>query len=312
MMTKIERHFSAFKNELTKLYGFKPGFVFLDLTLGDGGHTEEALKAGCRVVSFELDPSAIQRAVDFVSKDYPSIIIDPENFNGQISADFCWIIIKSNFTKVAEISNKLSLPKFDGIVVDLGPSQFQILSPGRGFSFAVDEPLDMRLDRGLGVTAADLLAVLNEGELAELFTLGDEPFAKPLARIIVKQRQITPLTTTKQLADLVTRVKKFKSTGKIHPATQVFMALRMVVNLERENIRELLPQLPDLLNKDGLLGIISFHSGEDKLIKDFISEMEEKHFLSAINKKPIEPSHQELLISQRTRSAKLRLAKKII
>ncbi len=195
-------------------------------------------------------------------------------------------------------------------MADLGPSQYQVLSEGRGFSFSTDEQLDMRLDRSLGVTAADLLIVLNEGELAELFMMADEPFAKPIARIIAKQRQISPITTTKQLADIITRVKKFRSEGHIHPATKIFMALRMAVNLERENIRLLLPQVTDLLKTGGTVGIISFHSGEDKMIKDFIVQSEDAGILSAINKKPIEPSTKELQISQRTRSAKLRLAKK--
>ncbi len=310
-MTPPDRHFSAFKNELTALYGFKPGFVFLDLTLGDGGHTEEALLAGCQVVSFDVDSAAIERAIGFLSPRFTPLVIDPETFTGQIPANFSWLIIRSNFTQVTSVVQKLGLPKFDGIMADLGPSQYQVLAPGRGFSFSVDEPLDMRLDKALGVTAADLLAVLNEGELFDLFTLADEPFAKPLARIIVQQRQKNPIKTTKQLADLVSRVKRHAS-GKIHPATQVFMALRMVVNLERENIRELMSQVPDLLKKGGLIGVISFHSGEDKLVKEFFTLMETEGRLSAINNKPIEPSDRELLISQRTRSAKLRLAKKII
>jgi len=309
MTTQIERHFSAYRGELTTLYGFKKGFVFLDLTLGDGGHTQEALEAGCKVVSVDVDPEAIKRAVEFVPNFSP-VIFEGENIDGPIDTDFQWIIIRTNFTKIGEIAAKADLPKFDGIMVDLGPSQFQVLSPDRGFSFAIDEPLDMRLDKNLGVTAADLLAVLNEGELSELFAIADEPFAKPLARVIAKLRLETPITSTKQLADIVSRVKKFRG-GHIHPATQVFMALRMAVNLERENILTLLPQLPILLNKDGIMGVISFHSGEDKLIKDFINTAEQEKTLSAINEKPIKPTEQELQISQRTRSAKLRLAKKI-
>lgn len=309
MNSSIARHFSAFKGELAELYGFKPGYLFLDLTLGDGGHTEEALSAGCRVVSFDVDPEAIQRATEFLSPRYAPLVIHPETFIGSVPDNFSWIIVQSNFIKLSEIARQLSLPKFNGIMVDLGPSQFQVLSPGRGFSFATDEPLDMRLDKNLGVTAADLLAVLNEGELADLFSLADEPFAKPLARIIAKQRQLAPITSTKQLADLVSRVKKH-TTGRIHPATQVFMALRMAVNLERDNLRQLFTQLPDLLEEKGIVGIISFHSGEDKLVKDFIADCETKNLLSAINKKPLEPSAQELQISQRTRSAKLRLAQK--
>ena len=311
MNSSIARHISAFKNELSNHYGFKPGFVFFDLTLGDGGHTEEALLAGCRVVSLEIDSEAIERAIGFISPQFTPLVIDPETFTGSVPRDFSWIIIRSNFTHLSSLVQRLSLPQIDGLIADLGPSQFQVLSPGRGFSFLLDEPLDMRLDKNLGVTAADLLAVLNEGELADLLALADEPFAKPLARVIVKQRQLSPITTTQQLSALVSRVKKARFPGRIHPATQVFMALRMVVNLERENIRLLLSQIPPLLSPDGLLGVISFHSGEDKLVKDFITEMEAKKILYAINKKPIEPSTKELSISQRTRSAKLRLAKKI-
>lgn len=310
MTPVIERHYSAYRGELSKLYDFKKDYLFLDLTLGDGGHTQEALEAGCRVVSFDIDSEAVKRAVSFVPEKYSPLIFESESLTSPAPKDFSWIIVRGNFTKVGEIVEKLKLPKFDGIMVDLGPSQYQILSPNRGFSFSNDEPLDMRLSQDLGVTAADLLAVLNEGELAELFLIGDEPFAKPIARIIAKQRQISPIKTTKQLADLVSRVKRGHQ-GKIHPATQVFMALRMAVNLERENINFLLPQLPLLLKKDGLMGIISFHSGEDKIIKDYIKEEIEKGKLSAINEKPIVPSQSELLISQRTRSAKLRLAKKI-
>src|SRR3989339_775736 len=306
----IERHFPAYKGELKHLYGFKPGYLFLDLTLGDGGHTQEALESGCHVVSFDVDEKAIKRATDYI-KDFQPLIIDSKDENTRVPKDFVWIIIQSNFTKVTEVSKRLSLPDFDGVMVDLGPSQFQLLSEGRGFSFSGNELLDMRLDQTLGVTAADLLAVLNEGELVKLFSMADEPFAKPIARIIAKQRQIAPITTTKQLSDLITRIKKFRTEGRIHPATKVFMALRMAVNLERENIRLLLPQLPNLLKKTGILGVISFHSGEEKLVKDFIELCEANSILSAINKKPIEPSDKELSISQRTRSAKLRLAEKI-
>ncbi len=311
MMKIIDRHFPAYKGELKDLYGFKPGFLFLDLTLGDGGHTQEALEAGCRVVSFDIDSEAIKRATGFI-KEFTPAIYDEDNLSIDIPSDFHWLIIRSNFTGIDDISKKLSLPKFDGIMADLGPSQFQVLSEGRGFSFSSDEPLDMRLNQKLGVTAADLLAVLNEGELRDLFSLSDEPFARPIARIIAKQRLISPIKTTKQLSDIISKIKGFRTEGRIHPATKVFMALRMAVNLERENIRVLLPQLPGLLNDGGILGVISFHSGEDKLVKDFIVDFETQGILSAINQKPIEPSIKELTISQRTRSAKLRLAKKII
>ena len=308
-MTTIDRHFSAYRGQLKELYNLKEGSVFLDLTLGDGGHSQEALLAGCRVVSVDVDAEAIKRAIFFVNETTPKVL-EPEDFDKPYPKDFQWLILHTNFTEIGDIAKKLNLPKFDAIMVDLGPSQYQVLTPGRGFSFTADEPLDMRLDLNLGVTAKDLVNALNEGELANLFMeLGDEPFAKPLARAIVKRRQDTPIETTKQLADLVSFIKKNRG-GKIHPATQVFMALRMAVNLERENINVLLPQLPDLLNQGGKMGVISFHSGEDRIVKNFIKDLEEKGICHAVNEKPIIPNQNELTISQRTRSAKLRIAQK--
>lgn len=307
-MTNTPRHFSAFRGEIAKLFELTPGKVFYDLTLGDGGHTQEALEAGCRVISFDVDPEAVVRATSFITNLTPEIVTSQTN---EIDPDFKWLIINDNFVKITEYVNKLKLPLADGIMVDLGPSQFQVLSPERGFSFLSEEPLDMRLTKDLGVTAADLINALNEGELASLLQLGDEPFARPIARAIVKVRQQSRITTTKQLSDLILRVKGSRQ-GKVHPATKTFMALRMAVNLEREVIQELLPQLPSLLNPEGIVGVISFHSGEDKLVKDFMKDSVENNLLSAINKKPLTPSQEELKISTRTRSAKLRLARKII
>jgi len=305
-MTNTTRHFSAFRGELTKLFELSKGKVFYDLTLGDGGHTQEALEAGCRVISIDVDPEAIKRATSFVTNFKPEIVTED---TAKISKDFNWIVINSNFTQISEYVKKLELPPADAIMVDLGPSQFQVLSPERGFSFLSEESLDMRLTKELGVTAADLVNALNEGELASLFQLGDEPFAKPIARAIVKARQQSRIVTTKQLSDIILRVKGFR-TGKVHPSTKAFMALRMAVNLEREVIHELLPQLPSILNPGGILGIISFHSGEDKIVKEFVKEYTVNNLLSAINKKPILPSQEELKISPRTRSAKLRLCRK--
>lgn len=311
MNSIIERHFSAYKGELTKHYEFKDKYRFLDLTLGDGGHTEEALRAGCQVVSFDIDEESINRAKSFLKElQTPLIIEDYENYSEKIDHATPWIIIKSNFINALDAINKLGLPNFNGIMVDLGPSQYQVLSDSRGFSFNSNSELDMRLNKSLGVTAKDLVNALNEGELRDMFELGDEPFGKSIARVMVAQRKINPIVTCKQLADLVTRVKH-KIHSSTHPATQVFMTLRMVVNLERENIKLLIPSLPDLLLPNGVMGIITFHSVEDRLVKEEVTSLEEKNIVSVINKKPIEPSQEELKISPRTRSAKLRLAKKI-
>lgn len=310
MNNKLEptRHFSAFAGQVVSLLELKKESLLLDLTLGDGGHTQEALEHGCRVVSVDVDKQAINRAVEFIGANFKPIIIDPEHLPASIS-DFKWMIININFTDITQIAKELNLPLFDAVMVDLGPSQYQVLSPNRGFSFLTDQPLDMRLDQSLGVTAADLLNALNEGELANLFQIADETWAKPIAKAIVYQRQKTPFVSTKQLSELVSKVKH-QNSGKIHPATKVFMALRMAVNLERDVISQLLPQIPGLLKENGVVGIISFHSKEDKMIKNYFKEAEQKNLLSIINPKPLIPDKKELKISNRTRSAKLRLARK--
>lgn len=309
MNNNQDRHFSAYKGEVAKYFQLKKGQRFLDLTLGDGGHTEEALLLGCQVVSFDVDSESIARATNFLKNICtPILVADFQNYSNSLS-NAQWVIVQTNFVNAAEAIKKLGLENFDAIMVDLGPSQYQVLSEDRGFSFSSNSELDMRIDKNLGVTAKDLVNALNEGELRRLFELGDEPFAQVIARIIVEQRKLSPIVTCKQLADIVSRVKH-KAHSVIHPATQVFMTLRMAVNLERENISVLLQQIPSLLKNDGVFGIISFHSSEDRLVKQEIQALEEKNIVSVINKKPIEPTIEELKISQRTRSAKLRLAKK--
>lgn len=304
----LDRHYPAYKGHLNDFYHFRDGFVFYDLTLGDGGHTEEALKSGCRVINTEVDPDAIKRAVSFIT-DFTPIIIDADNLP-ETAPDANWIIIRTNFRNLAEIAQKLNLPQADGIMIDLGPSQYQVLTPERGFSFLSDAPLDMRIDPTLGATARDLVNALNEGEIRELLSLGDEPFARQIARAIVEARKVSPIETTKQLADIVARAKR-SPRGATHPATQTFMAFRMAVNLEREVISDTLITLPEILKTNGILGVISFHSGEDRLVKNFLKDMEQKRILSVINDKPIEPTADELQNTNRTRSAKLRLAHKI-
>lgn len=286
MTTKIPRHKPAYLGLITKLFNLKSGDLFLDLTLGDGGHTQEALEAGVKVVSFDIDPESIERAKKFIPKKLH------QN----------WTIINSNMVNVTE---KLGSTKFNAIMVDLGPSQYQVLSPGRGFSFSSNEGLDMRLDKTLGVTAKDLLAVLGQKELEKVLKLADEPKAKQIAKTIVAQRKVSSITTGRQLASLVGKIKPWFS--KTHPATQTFLALRMAVNLEREVIKKTLPQLPNLLKIGGKLGVISFHSAEDKLIKQFGKDQET---LSVIYKKPLRPSAEEINNNPRVRSAKLRLFKK--
>ena len=303
------RHIPAFAGQISTLYHLKPGDLFLDLTLGDGGHSQEALESGARVVSLDVDLESIDRATNFLSSKFSPIIVRPE-MKTEIPTDFKWLIVYANFKNIGKLKEELNLPLFNGIIADLGTSQYQLLSPERGFSFNLPGPLDMRLDARLGVSASDLINVLSGSELEQLLQLVDEYQARPIVKAIVTARKIAPITTTDQLSRIVAGAKRVSST-RINPATKTFMALRMAVNLERESLREMLVTLPNLLLGGGTMGIISFHSGEDRLAKHFIKDQVKAGTLRVINVKPIIPTPNELHTNPKIRSAKLRLAQKV-
>jgi len=303
------RHIPAFAGQISTLYHLKPGDLFLDLTLGDGGHSQEALESGARVVSLDVDLESIDRATNFLSSKFSPIIVRPE-MKTEIPTDFKWLIVYANFKNIGKLKEELNLPLFNGIIADLGTSQYQLLSPERGFSFNLPGPLDMRLDARLGVSASDLINVLSGSELEQLLRLVDEYQARPIVKAIVTARKIAPITTTDQLSRIVAGAKRVSST-RINPATKTFMALRMAVNLERESLREMLVTLPNLLLGGGTMGIISFHSGEDRLAKHFIKDQVKAGILRVINVKPIIPTPNELHTNPKIRSAKLRLAQKV-
>ena len=303
------RHIPAFAGQISTLYHLKPGDLFLDLTLGDGGHSQEALESGARVVSLDVDLESIDRATNFLSSKFSPIIVRPE-MKTEIPTDFKWLIVYANFKNIGKLKEELNLPLFNGIIADLGTSQYQLLSPERGFSFNLPGPLDMRLDARLGVSASDLINVLSGSELEQLLQLVDEYQARPIVKAIVTARKIAPITTTDQLSRIVAGAKRVSST-RINPATKTFMALRMAVNLERESLREMLVTLPNLLLGGGTMGIISFHSGEDRLAKHFIKDQVKAGILRVINVKPIIPTPNELHTNPKIRSAKLRLAQKV-
>lgn len=303
------RHVPAFAGRIAALYHLKPGDLFLDLTLGDGGHSQEALEAGARVVSLDVDIESINRATNFLSGKFSPIIVRPE-MKTEIPTDFKWLIIQANFRDIEKLRGDLHLPAFNGVIADLGTSQYQLVAPERGFSFSHDGPLDMRLDTRLSVSAADLINALGRSELEQLLGLVDEYQARPIVAAIITARKIAPITTTDQLSRIVADAKRVSST-RINPATKTFMALRMAVNLERESLQEMLVSLPNLLLAGGIMGIVSFHSGEDRLVKHFIKDKAKGGILRVINVKPLKPTPNELHTNPKVRSAKLRLAQKV-
>ena len=303
-MTEYQ-HQPVLLKEALQYLQIKPGGVYIDATLGDGGHTQAILKKGASVIAIDQDPQALERASARLQSACPDIDIrlDVKPPVTLVEAKTC-LLIRSNFANLSQLVN---LP-VDGILFDLGVSTLQILMPQRGFTFQSEGPLDMRMDPDLNVTAADLLMALSQKELTRLLLeLGDETYAAKIASKIVKVRQRTPIVTTTQLADLVARIKPH---GKIHPATKTFQALRMAVNQERYSLTQALPQALKLLKKRGRLVIISFHSGEDRLVKHFLKEQADSNNLEILTPKPVKPTVLEINQNHKARSAKLRAATK--
>ena len=270
-----------------------PGESYLDLTAGYGGHASKIL--------------------DVTQQYKGSVLVDRDEFAAKyLSQEFPPEIRIINTDFYSAMLQLLSCGEtFDMILADFGVSSPQLDMEDRGFSFKYDAPLDMRMDRRQEKTAYDIVNRYSEKELAELFIkYGEEQKGRAamFARVIVHHR---PIQTTRELAELI-RVR-IHGYSKIHPATKVFQAIRIAVNDELGQIEQTLPLLPRLLNKNGRLALITFHSLEDRLVKDFYKEESsfgEESSLEIITKKPIVADAQELVINPRARSAKLRVARK--
>ncbi|HBT96214.1 MAG TPA: 16S rRNA (cytosine(1402)-N(4))-methyltransferase [Desulfobulbaceae bacterium] len=273
----------------------QPGGVYVDGTLGLGGHSEAILRRSSpsgRLIAFDWDEEALRLAKERLSC-----------FGGRFTA------LRRNFAEIAEALAELAVAPVDGILVDVGMSSLQLDQGGRGFSFQRDEPLDMRMDRRRGQTAADLLAKASEGDLADIFFYyGEERQARRIAAAIVETRKKTPVGTSRELAELVARVipKRFHP-PKIHVATKIFQALRVAINNELENLARFLATAPDLLNPGGRLAVISFHSLEDGLVK---RAFKADPSLIEQTKRPVFARDEELARNPRARSARLRVAEK--
>ncbi len=200
-----------------------------------------------------------------------------------------------------------------GILFDLGVSSFQLEKADRGFSFNLDAELDMRMDQSSSSPKAkDLVNALHEGELSELFfKLGEENFAKKIAKKIVEYRKTKLIETTNELARIILSARPRSSSDRTHPATRVFQALRIAVNDELNSLKEALPNALEVLDKGGKMVVISFHSLEDRIVKNFFKEWEENGLAKLLTKKPLEPANEETLNNTRARSGKLRVTEKL-
>jgi 16S rRNA (cytosine1402-N4)-methyltransferase len=268
------------------------GGVFLDATLGGAGHTEALLKASSSVsvIAFDADPAAIARARERLA-----------SFEDRVT------YVNRNFRHAEEELSSRGVV-LTGALFDLGLSSDELEGSGRGFSFRQDEPLHMGFDPKQSLTATDLLAHVSAEGLAQILRVyGEERYAKRIAEAIVEARTETPITTTAQLRELIEKnVPFFYRKGRIHPATRTFQALRIAVNDEYDALREGLHGAWKHLKEGGRLAVISFHSGEDRIVKQFMKELEKDGFAQSIFKKPLTASAQELAENPRSRSAKLR------
>ncbi|HZE87045.1 MAG TPA: 16S rRNA (cytosine(1402)-N(4))-methyltransferase RsmH [Methylomirabilota bacterium] len=291
-------HISVLLQETLDLLHIQKNKKYIDATLGGGGHTQAILERGGKVLGIDFD----QDALDFVKKE---LLINKQEIRDEL------ILAKGNFKDIDKLASENDFIQVSGILFDLGISSHHVDSAERGFSFQKEAVLDMRMDQDLSVKAGDLINILTKGELYELFTkLGEERFARSISDSIIRARKISPIKTTTELATIINRSIPRKQTT-INGATRVFQALRIAVNDELNNIREALPKALDLLEEKGRIAVISFHSLEDRIIKNQFKEWEEQKRGTILTKKPITASEEEIERNNRSRSAKLRVFEKL-
>jgi 16S rRNA (cytosine1402-N4)-methyltransferase len=289
-----EYHRTVLIDEVLHYLDPQPGKIYVDATFGGGGHTRAILlkEPTCAVVAVDWDQKALEQNASSLAAEFGSR----------------FATIWGNFAQLPHLLKKHGYGKVDGVLVDFGTSQYQI-TEREGFSFALDTPLDMRMSPAhFKVTAADIVNNASEEELVYIFKeYGEERAARPIARAIVAARDEWKITTTGELVRVIVSVVRQKP-GKIHPATRIFQALRIVVNKELDNIKTFLLHLPQILNSDGRVVTISFHSLEDRLVKNYFKDYE--HEFEILTKKVVFPTDEEIALNPSSRSARLRAAKK--
>jgi 16S rRNA (cytosine1402-N4)-methyltransferase len=309
-----QEHKPVLLKEVVQHLRCTPGKCFVDGTVGGGGHARAILE--------KTAPDGLLIGVDWDENALEQARINLEPFGERL------ILIRDNFAEMGSVLTKLQLPAVDGILLDLGLSSFQVDSAERGFSFGRPGPLDMRMDTRTTTTAAQLVNTMPEAELAELlFRFGEERWSKKIARAISRTRSEAPIDTTTRLAEVVTgAIPPSKRSHLRHPATRTFQALRLVVNHELDNLSNFLRSALTWLRPGGRLAIISFHSLEDRLVKQRfaywakscrcpanlpVCRCEGVPLARLPFKKPISPNPEELRVNPRARSGRLRVVEKL-
>lgn len=273
------------------------GQVILDCTAGGGGHASkimDKIKPNGLLIGIDKDMEILQTAKQHLSEI------------GNI-----FKLYHADYSEIDEVLRQAGTDKVNGVLLDLGSSSMQFDQADRGFSFSKEGPLDMRMDRSQGITAKDLIHRLSEQKLEELFSkYGEERWSRRIARAILKEENDTGITSTRQLANIIERaVPRGKS--KIHPATRVFQALRIAVNKELESLEVFLNKIHNYMTVGARIVVISFHSLEDRIVKNKFSERAKQNIFQILTKKPITPGEAEIERNIRCRSAKLRAAERI-
>lgn len=305
-------HISVLLEESIEALEIKPDGVYVDMTTGGGGHSLEIAKRliGGRLVCIDRDGDALKAAKERLS-DY----LDKITF------------VKENFENIGKVLDSLGIDKIDGAIADLGVSSYQFDTAERGFSYKLDAPLDMRMDASSPLSAYDVVNTYSESDLRRIiYDYGEESFASKIALEISRIREISPIKTTTELSDIICSCypQKLRAVGH-HPAKKTFQAIRIEVNSELEAIEPAIRQVVDRLNDGGRLAIITFHSLEDRAVKNAFSDLArgctcppsfpvcvcgKTPQIKIISKKPIIPRAEELEKNRRSHSAKLRVAEK--
>jgi 16S rRNA (cytosine1402-N4)-methyltransferase len=301
------RHIPVLGSRAVEYLAVRPGGVYVDATFGAGGYARAILaSADAKAIGIDRDASAIARGADLL-----------EQAEGRL------VLVQDRFSNLAAVARRCGFPAVDGVVLDLGVSSMQLDEAERGFSFRLEGPLDMRMDRS-GPSAGDVIAAASERELASIiFTLGEERHARSIARAIVRARAEAPIRTTRELAALVERVGRARA-GAIHPATRTFQALRIFVNEELAELAAALTAAESVLGPGGRLAVVAFHSLEDRIVKTFLAQHgrpggSSRHrpamahpapTFRLLTGRPVTPEPQEIAANPRARSAKLRAAER--
>jgi 16S rRNA (cytosine1402-N4)-methyltransferase len=287
-------HTPVLLDEVLQWLDVKPDGTYIDATVGAGGHSAaiaERLQSG-KLISLDRDEQALQLATERLNRFRTTVTL-----------------VRSSFSRIAEVVHELGIPGVDGVLADLGVSSMQLDQAGRGFSFREAGPLDMRMDAESELTAGEIVNRWSEKEVADtLYREAEEHDSRRIARAIVRAR---PIRDTAHLATVVAGARKQWGRQRLHPATKTFLALRIAVNREMEALGQFLSRTPATMNRGGRWVVLSYHSGEDRLVKRAFQEGERLGTLKVLTKHVIQPGETEVAANPRSRSAKLRCAERV-